>query len=149
MIAQLYTKFFNQLLWYTVSMCHNRAAAEDIVQECFMRAMEHSDLLDTLSEQECRAWLYKTAKNLYIDKARKAAALPVEIGTGISDDDLTRVVVEQICSALPEKERSLFALRYFSGYNATELGQMYGLPPSTVRAKLSYARKILKEMMKE
>ena len=34
-------------------------------------------------------------------------------------------------------------MRYFEGYNATELGELFSLPPSTVRARLASARKRL------
>ena len=44
---------------------------------------------------------------------------------------------------LPEAERALFSLRAFAGYNATELGELFDLSPSTVRCRLASARRKL------
>ena len=57
------------------------------------------------------------------------------------EEDFGQVAVGQLVDRLPESERALFALRYFEGYNATELGDLFDLPPSTVRARLASARK--------
>lgn len=125
------------------------AEAEDIVQETFLRAIEHSDLINTMSEAKCRAWLYRTAKNLLIDRVRHAQAEPVIAGKDFLEDDFTRSEVMQLCSALEPQDRALFILRYFEGYNASELGKMFNLPPSTVRARLLAARSKLKEFYPE
>ncbi|MFA6941014.1 MAG: sigma factor-like helix-turn-helix DNA-binding protein [Clostridiaceae bacterium] len=37
-------------------------------------------------------------------------------------------------------------MRYIDGYNSSELGEMFDLPPSTVRARLSSARKKMAEI---
>ena len=50
----------------------------------------------------------------------------------------------QLCSELPEEERILFLKRYFEGYDSTQLSDMYGIPPSTVRYRLSSARRKLR-----
>jgi RNA polymerase sigma-70 factor (ECF subfamily) len=63
--------------------------------------------------------------------------------------NLSTVHVAQMLSRLPESERALFSLRYFQGFNATELGEMFGLPSSTVRARLLSARKILQQLLKD
>jgi RNA polymerase sigma-70 factor (ECF subfamily) len=41
----------------------------------------------------------------------------------------------------------LFHLRYEEGYNASELSEMLGLPPGTIRARLSRCRMILKKQL--
>ena len=72
-------------------------------------------------------------------------ALPPASGVALAsfEEDMTRAAVQQLVSRLPESERALFSLRYFAGYNATELGDMFNLPPSTVRARLASARRKL------
>ena len=49
----------------------------------------------------------------------------------------------QLLSGLPEEERILFTMRYLEGYNARELGELFGIPPATVRMRLASARKHL------
>jgi RNA polymerase sigma-70 factor (ECF subfamily) len=110
--------------------------------------MAHADLLQDLPEPKCLAWLYKTARNLFIDQARRLAKAPKDESEGLFEADLSTVHVAQMLSRLPECERALFSLRYFQGFNATELGEMFDLPSSTVRARLLSARKHLQQIMK-
>ena len=46
MIAKIYQLFFQELIRYVTKMTCDKAAAEDIVQETFLRAMEHAVILD-------------------------------------------------------------------------------------------------------
>ncbi len=56
-------------------------------------------------------------------------------------DEFSNYENQELLEKLPKEERVLFVLRYFEGYNSTELGEMFSLPPGTVRARLSSARK--------
>ena len=123
------------------------AAAEDLVQETYIRAMTHLEDLEASSRSQRRAWLYKTARNLYIDQVRRLSRETCveeeQLSLASFEEDLTQTAVRQLVNRLPESERALFSLRYFAGYNATELGDMFGLSPSTVRARLAAARRRL------
>ncbi|NLL00527.1 MAG: RNA polymerase sigma factor [Clostridiales bacterium] len=142
MIENLYRDYHNQLLWYCIKLAsNNRALAEDIVQDTFMRALENAHILNDLSPAQCRSWLYKTSKNIFIDKMRRINNEPKSEMKLIFEDDLSEVMVRQLCAQLPTEERELFWLRYMEGYNSTELGKIYDLPASTVRARLLSARK--------
>ena len=142
MIDKLYMYYYNQLLWYCIKLSGNNTSfAEDIVQETFIKALENAHILCELSEGQCRSWLYKTAKNIFIDKIRRIANEPKPEAPLSHVDDLSLVMVKQLCNHLPAEERALFWLRYIEGYNSRELGKMFDLPPSTVRSKLSSARK--------
>ena len=70
-LEELYGKFYKEILAYCAAMTKSAAAAEDLVQETYLRAMTHWGDLEDLSRGQCRAWLYKTARNLFIDQARK------------------------------------------------------------------------------
>lgn len=149
MITQIYQLYFQELLYYTTGMTSNRSEAEDIVQESFLRALEHSDTFDSMENKQCRAWLYKTARNIFIDRMRRKNTVSDAAEEGITEEDFTRVEVLQLCGELPEEERRLFIQRYFEGYDATRLGKMYGVPPSTIRAKLASARRKLRRKYPE
>ena len=149
MIEQLYGQHYQRLLRYCVSLTHHRAFAEDIVQDAFMRALANADLLNEMPEPKSLAWLYKTARNIFIDQARRLARAPREDSGAMFEADLSAVHVAQMIHRLPDSEKALFTLRYFQGYNATELGEMFGLPSSTVRARLKSARKSLQKWVQE
>ncbi|HHU30561.1 MAG: RNA polymerase sigma factor [Bacillota bacterium] len=141
MIAELYKDFYDQLLWFCLNLSNNnRPLAEDIVQETFMRALEKAHVLNGLKKVQCRAWLYKTAKNVFIDWMRRAAVKPEKHLYYSVEDDLSEVMVRMLCNELPAQEAALFWLRHMEGYNSTELGEMFNLAPSTVRTKLACAR---------
>jgi len=145
MISQIYALYFNELKNYMIIKTKNIAEAEDIVQEAFIRALENADVLDELNEKKCRAWLYKTANNIFIDKIRRMKAEPKCEGSLASYDDLSNVMVAQICNLLDERDRNIFYLRYFSGYNAREISEIFDMTPSAVRVRLLYIRNKLRE----
>lgn len=115
--------------------------AEDLVQETFIRAMENIHILNELSEGQCRSWLYRTAKNIFIDKVRRITNEPKPESPLVEEDDLSKVMVRQLCNQLPPEQGRLFWMRYIEGYKSRELGEIFDLPPSTVRSKLLSARK--------
>lgn len=147
MIDRLYKNYHNELLWYCINLSgNNRAFAEDLVQDTFMRGLENAHILINMTDPQCRSWLYKTAKNIFIDKIRRMNKEPQPEFEIATEDDLSEVMVRQLCAHLPDDERELFWLRYIEGYNSTELGELYSLSPSTVRAKLSSARKKIRKL---
>ena len=142
MIEKLYTKYRNQILWFCINLSgNNRTLAEDIVQDAFMRGLENAHILNKLSEPQCLLWFYKTAKNIFIDKVRRIGREPKVDNELTSEDDLSEVIVQQLCSCLPDEERELFRMRYMEGYNSSELGELFDMSPSTIRARLASARK--------
>ena len=149
MIEQLYTKYYAELLGYCHSLSKNRAFSEDIVQDAFLRAMANCELLGELDEPKRRAWLYRTAKNIFIDNVRRIAKEPPPQNEPVHDEDYSRVAVAMLCARLPDSERTLFTMRYLEGYNATELGELFELPPSTVRARLASARTKMRQLLNE
>lgn len=146
MIEALYRRHRPWLVQWCTAMTGNPAVAEDIVQDTFLRAMQHIAMLEDLSEEQTRAWLRRTAKNRYIDLVRRAKCEPEPDGDLSYSDDHTAGIVAALCMALPPEERTLFTLRYFQGYNSTELGELFDLSPSTVRARLASARRTLKQL---
>ena len=89
MIAGLYRRYAPELVRYIRKYTEDQAAAEDIVQETFVRGMEHGSQLEVLEESQRRAWLYRTAKNICIDRARRVQAEPPWEGETFQNDDLT------------------------------------------------------------
>lgn len=152
-VQDLYTRFHKELLAYCAAMTKNRAAAEDLVQETYLRAFTHWEDVEGLSAGQCRAWLYKTARNLYIDQVRKQVretpAEEEQLALASFEEDLSQAAVAQLIGRLPEGERALFTMRYFEGYRSGELGEMFHLPPATVRSRLASARRRLREWIEE
>ena len=73
MIEELYHSYQKELTAWCRGMTQNASLADDLVQEAFLRALINSQLLEHLRENQRRAWLYRTVKNLYLDRVRHSA----------------------------------------------------------------------------
>ncbi len=150
MVDELYNTLYKELTRWCYAMTGNIQTAEDLVQEGFLRALTNNQLLKELSFPQQRAWLYRTIKNQYMDRLRHASfetimeEVPEEAGEAAEYGQIDN---ELLLSGLTDEERVLFMLRYVEGYNATEIGEMFHLPPATVRTRLSTARRHLRQML--
>lgn len=148
MVEKIYQKYFKELSGWCASMTCDRAKAEDLVQEAFLRALDHEELFDTMTEEQCRAWMYRTIKNLYYDKLRHSR---FEVADGELHESMTEtsgyenLEQQEMLSKLSKEESRLFVMRYMEGYNSRELGEIFSMPPATVRMKLASARKMLRK----
>lgn len=148
MIEELYTSYHNELVKWCQTMTDSHELAEELVQEAYLRAMLHQDMLEMLQEKQRRAWLYRTVKNLYIDNIRHRSFEDVveDVPENVEEpQEFTEFEWIKLLESLPDIEGVLFSLRYLQGYNSNQLGRMFNLPPGTVRSKLSSARKHLRQ----
>lgn len=149
MFEQIYSLYYQELTKYFIKQVGNREEAEDVVQESFVRAMEHEEDLRDLQPPQIRAWLYRTAKHILIDRIRRRKAEPELNESGLTEEDYSEVMVMQLCEVLAPEDRAIFYLRYFEGYNASELAEMFGQTPSNIRTRLLTARGKLKQLYPE
>ena len=150
MIEELYNKYHQELLGWCHSMTGNLHTAEELVQEAFLRAMLHEDILAALQEQQRRSWLYRTIKNLYVDRIRhgsKETIVEEFPQQQKYSEEIARLEWDQLLETLPDLEGVIFSLRYLEGYNSNQIGEILSIPPGTVRFKLSSARQHLKESL--
>ena len=152
-IEDLYGKFYKEILTYCTAMTKSKPAAEDLVQETYLKAFTHWTDLEDLSKSQCRSWLYKTARNLFIDQIRKQShETPMEdehYPLASFEEDLSQAAVAQLIARLPDTERPIFTMRYFEGYNSKELGEIFALPPATIRSRLASAKGRLRKWIQE
>ena len=152
MIQDLYERHFEELRRYCLSFCRNDEMASDLAQDAFMRALEHAETLSSLAAEQQRAWLYRTARNLFLDEARRGVRL-LQKQRYLLDEEAaeergySQAEMELLLLRLPPEDRTLFRLRYLEGYSAVDLGEMFDMPPATVRTKLLRARQMLKKEM--
>ena len=152
MTGDLYERHFEELMRYCLQLCRSRDTALDLVQETFLRALEREEAMAAYAPEQQRAWLYRAAKNLFLDGVRKSALLQrkqrllLEAEEG-EEDGFSRAEMELLLLRLPSEDRTLFRLRYLEGYSAVELGEMFDMPAATVRTRLLRARQLLKKEM--
>ena len=152
MIQDLYERHFEELRRYCLQLSRSGDVAFDLVQETFLKALEREELLLSLSPEQQRAWLYKAARNLFLDGVRRSALLQRKQNLLLNEEEqeetgFSRAETELLLLRLPAEDRTLFRLRYLEGYSAVELAEMFDMPAATVRTRLLRARLSLKKEM--
>ena len=150
-LETIFQKFNNDLLAYIYRMCDSRQFSEDIVQETFVRATVNQELLGTLHENQVRSWLYKTARNVYIDAVRSGIfrESPDDIPESMEEsEDYSNIEWTQLLEELPGRQGVIMYMRYVEGYTAEDIGKILEMPSGTVRYEISMARKTLRCTMK-
>src|SRR5262245_22955326 len=125
--------------------------AEDAVQDALVIAWR--DLPDLRDPDRFDAWAQRLLVNVCIAHAgreRRRAAnlrlLPLD-GAAAPDELLSVVERDQLDRAfrrLTPEERAILALRYYLGYEPTEIAELLGTPPGTVRSRLHHAHRAMR-----
>ena len=151
MWEELYEDHYKELVAYGTRMSESKELAEDLAQETFVRALMNTETIEDLTPSKQRAWLYRTFKNLFFDRFRRAVlekeyaqSLPPEYE---EDAGIQRIETAALLQSIKPRERAIFQLRYLDGYSAEEIAKMMRLPPGTVRSILSRCRKHLKQTL--
>ncbi len=144
---------------YFVGRTGDPETALDLLQETFIRAWRHLDVLRELPADRQRYWIFAVAKHALTDHYRKEAAREVanrayarEPGpsTSPSDEpghDLERreevELLDRAIRRLPEDLRALIAMQVIGGMTSGQIGEALDRPAGTVRYQLSLARREL------
>ncbi|MFZ5817242.1 MAG: RNA polymerase sigma factor [Bacillota bacterium] len=137
----------------------DRAQAEDVFQDVFLKAYHHADRLR--EPERIRPWLLQVTANRCRDLRRSPwwrRILPLkgeEERPGGSAPDpaveaersgVSRLVAQAVLT-LPDGFREAVTLYYLEGLPAAEVARLLGIPEATVHTRLHRARKLLKEKL--
>jgi RNA polymerase sigma-70 factor (ECF subfamily) len=130
-------------------------AAEDVVQETFIRAWRARDRFDT-NLGTLRTWLFTIARRVVIDHARARAIrqtepLPTDLA-GVTDDVENAMVgwqMEEALSRLRPDHRQVLVETYYRGRSGREVADELGIPEGTVRSRLFYGLRTLRLALEE
>ena len=100
-LRELYSHHAKALHGYVQKFCPDRASADDIVQETFIRAWRHLPQLSA-DDRPVRPWLFRVARNLLIDANRAARARPTMVpgraGDVGTDSGLAEILDRELVS---------------------------------------------------
>src|SRR5580698_4840981 len=131
-------------------MCGRRAMAEDIVQEAMVSLWRSGARYDR-GRGSVRSWVLSAVHNRAIDAFRRESAKSsLNVGDeGLADrlesEDRTDREAERRDEArqvrialdeLPGEQRQVIELAYFGGFTHTQIAEMLGLPPGTVKGRM-------------
>lgn len=143
-----------KMLNLSFKLTEDRADAEDIVQEAFLKLWHIRDRLD---EYQCvEALVMQVIKNLSLDKLRVRRPGGPEIETLSLDSGLRtpaeqleqQEAVEQIrrlITFLPSLQQTIIRMKDVEGYELAEIAEITGTQVEAVRVNLSRARKKVRE----
>ncbi len=134
--------------------CHNRALADDLVQETLTKAMQKSSQLRDVKARD--AWLFTILTNCYRDHFRRHREtedideldLPHDSTpeTEHSQIEIVRKVRATI-EHLPEGQRQVVTLVDLEGFSYVEVANVLDIPVGTVMSRLCRARSALLRLL--
>jgi RNA polymerase sigma-70 factor (ECF subfamily) len=157
------------LINFFYHLCGDRQAAEDCAQEVFLRVYSH---LDTYEPQaKFTTFLFRIARNLWIDRVRSAAVHgkpasldrrsdggegrslgehlaarspePAEILAREEQQAALRRAIDQ----LPEEQKAVVILSEIQGLKYQDIGAILDVPVGTVKSRMHTAMERLKELL--
>ena len=134
-------------------------AAEEIVQDTFVRAWRAMDRFDA-QRGDLRAWLFAIARNLVVDhyrhgKARPSTPLPnerldqPEVGTSQIDRAMEVWQVADALTQLSPAHREAITEIHLRGSSVAETADRLGVPPGTVKSRVYYGLRALRLVLEE
>jgi RNA polymerase sigma-70 factor (ECF subfamily) len=144
-----------ELYGYARRSLSDSGAAEEVVQETFIRAWRARDRFDP-ELGSLRTWLFAIERRIVIDHARSRALrqttpLPedlVQIGDDI-EKALVGWQVEEALRRLRDEHRQVLVETYYRGRSGREVAIELGIPEGTVRSRLFYALQSLRLTLDE
>jgi RNA polymerase sigma-70 factor (ECF subfamily) len=142
---------------FAFTLTRDNESAKDLVQETLFRALANKDKYNVGTN--IKAWLYTIMRNIFINDYRKKAKQSVVLDNSpndfLIDQTRTKVLndgvtnlnlreVKQLIYDLPELFRTPFNL-YFEGYKYNEIADELNEPLGTIKSRIHFARKILKQ----
>ena len=161
------TAEFNQMLMqnadflkpFAVTLTKDQESAKDLLQETMYRALANQEKYSVGTN--IKAWLYTIMRNIFINNYRRKSKqntifdhssndyLLDHQQSAIANSAESNLKVKEIQAAihaLPEIFRHPFML-YFEGYKYHEIADMLHEPLGTIKSRIHFARRLLKEQI--
>ena len=152
-----FTRLFEQyqapILNYLHRMVGDRAVAEDLTQDAFIKA--YNALPSTRADLAFKAWLYRIATNTAISHLRRRKIIqwiPFLPGQDhATDESIERSVgrqydIEQALAKLPKHYSAVLLLRHYQGLSLAETASALDITENAAKLRLFRARKAFAEV---
>lgn len=164
-LSALYDKHATVLYSIIVRILKEKAEAEDVLQEVFIKIWEHAEMYDR-QLGNVGAWLTRIARNRAVDRLRsrnyRTRSMESDIeeyheyfAADISHNPEHRAILsaqqEEILIALTslsKEQKELIEFAYFRGFTQSELAEHFHLPLGTVKTRMRTAMSILRQKLR-
>lgn len=149
-----------ELYRFALRQLGDEGAAQEVVQEVFLRAWRGADSFDA-ARGSLRVWLFAIARNLVVDHVRCRAvrpSQPVSAETlvvlaggdgGFDEATMTAWTVEEALRRLSEEHRVALVETYLRSRTYAEVSAELGVPVGTLRTRVFYGLKALRVALDE
>ena len=157
--------FGTDIYRFCLKLCADKADAEDLYQQTFLKALETQWTLDW--EKNPKALFFSLAHNLWKSDRRKQARRNTIAPRSNFDEEGEMVLhseesieesylqkellaeVDQIIQTLPEKFKVPLILFYLSGCSIEQIAAIIRKPPGTVKSRLFKGRNLIKKRLED
>ncbi len=158
-LLQIHDQYYSRINRFILSMVRDDWAADDLVQDVFIKIDRH---LDSLKDRtKLRSWIFKIAYNISIDylknkhtRVYKKSIELVNLRSGIRIEKTMEQhqmgqCVRQKVELLPDTYRSPLILFDFEGFSQKEIAGILGITEENTKIRLHRARKELKKILEK
>ncbi len=144
---------------FAFTLTRDHESAKDLMQETLFRALSNKEKYNVGTN--IKAWMYTIMRNIFINDYRKKSrqrtifdSTPNDFllnhnQTAVSNTAEVNLKLKDIQSSihdLPDIFKHPFLL-YFEGYKYNEIASLLKEPLGTIKSRIHFARKLLKEQM--
>lgn len=158
-VQALHAAHAGPILAFVLRATGDRQAAEEIVQDTFVRAWRAADRFDP-ERGDVRTWLFAIARNLVVDHHRRRSARPVSPapderldGPSPTSSDIERAVetwqVADALHQLSDAHRAAIVEVHLRGASIADAAEQLGVPAGTVKSRLYYGLRALRLALEE
>lgn len=149
-LSRLIAQYRTSILHLCCVILRDPVAAEDAVQETFLKA--YRGLQGFRQESSEKTWLTSIALNVCRDMRRSAwwrhterRITPEELTLAAPEQDPEAIALGQAIAHLPDKYRNVVMLYYYQDMTLQEAAQILKTTPSALSKRLARARALLKK----
>ena len=158
---------FNELLLgnadplrpFAVNLTHDQETAKDLFQETLYKALANKDKYCTGTN--IKAWLFTIMRNIFINDYRRRSKQRTIFDSGTNEilinsgkiivynggeNSLQMNEIQKAIYQLPQIFKIPFLL-YYEGYRYNEISESMNEPLGTIKSRIHFARKLLKEKL--
>lgn len=160
-IQQQIIQYIPHLRRYALSLLKDSETADDLVQDCLVRAMDRLHLFDP--DSQLRTWLFTILHNIYINKVRRdqkrpdtasldidqmaQAPIPLHPEKMIHETNLVIRDIRNALDILPEAQKQVILLIALEQMSYAETADILDVPIGTVMSRLKRGREKLKKLL--
>ena len=149
------------LLSFALKLTLNRDEAHDLVQDTTLKALKNEEKF--VDNANFKGWMFTIMRNIFINNYRKSFRentivdssddlyrlnLPQDSGLETPDGAFAISEISSIIAGFPDDFRKPFSM-HIAGYKYEEIAERLQMPLGTVKSRIFFTRKRLREILKD